>query len=398
MKELKPKALQPRAKTQSSIEIVADIDSEARKKARESRGLEAMRRLQEEGERVIHSRIILPRDITRLTPIWEVVDRYISYKRAQGMSEITIKNVEVFVDNFYTFLALKTIPAEELATFTKEELLSHVSILPIMVLEQDNIDELYKLYLIEERGNKESSVWQMMSRYVAFYRYCSDVLECINPKKFVLQQPQQKIKPLYSNEQMDKLLEKPQDYKKNFKAHRDWLIIMYVYNTGNRRRSIANIQMKDLAELEEGFIIINTTKNKKPQRIVIPQRLVMLIKEYISIWRYDTTKEDYLFTNEYGEQLSGDNLSKIVKRHNEKILGKGCPTSIHLFRHQYAAEYIKDEGSMFDLQKQLGHSTLNMVKYYAEHYGKPNKENIESHAPINRRKNTTMREKIKPRG
>lgn len=392
---MKQKTLVPRP-THSSIEIIADVVGEARERAREQNGLEAIRRIKEESERVIHSRIILPRDITRTTPIWEVVDRYIAYKRAEGLSEATIKGIEVFIDNFYTFLAIKTIPAEELQTFTKEELLQHIAILPIMVLETDNLDELYKLYLMD-RGNKENTVWQMMSRYLIFYRYCSDVLECINPKRFVLKRPQQKIKPLYTNEQLDKLLEKPHDYKTNFKAHRDWLIILYTYNTGNRRRSIINIKMEDLAELDDGFIIINTTKNKKPQRIVVPQRLVMIIKEFINIWRYDTTKEDYLFTNEYGEQLSGDNLTKIVARYNEKILGKGCPTSIHLLRHQYAAEYIKDEGSMFDLQKQLGHSTLDMVKYYAEHYGKPNKENIESHAPINRRKNTTTREKLKPK-
>ena len=312
------------------------------------------------------------------------------------MSEITIKGVEVFRDNFYQFLAIKTIPAEELVSYPREEILSHIAIMPIMVLEGANLDELYKLYLMD-RGNKESSVWQMMTRYIAFYRYCSDILECINPKKFTLQPPQQKIKQLYTNEQLDKLLEKPKDYRKNFKSHRDWLIVMYVYNTGNRRRSIVNIQMKDLAELEEGFVIINETKSKKPQRVVVPQRLVMLIKEFINIWRYDTNGDDYLFTDAYGEQLSADNLTKIVKRYNEKILGKGCPTSIHLFRHQYAAEYIKDEGSMFDLQKQLGHSTLDMVKYYAEHYGKPNKDNIESHAPINRRRNTTTREKLKPK-
>lgn len=384
----------PAAKTHSSIEIVAEVQSEAMKRHREQRGEEAMAKLRAQSEKVIHSRLILPRDITRTSPLWEVRERYISYKRAQGLSEATIKGVDVFFDNFYGFLALNTISPDDINSFSKEEILAHIAILPLMVIETDNIDELYKLYLMD-RGNNENSVWQMMTRFLAFYRYCSDVLQAVNKKVFTLKRPKIKIKNLFTDEQITTLLEQPKDYRKNFKTHRDWLLIMYVYNTGNRRRSIANIQMKDLSELDEGFIIINTTKNKNPQRIVVPQKLVHLMKEFIRTWRYDTTGEDYLFTNEYGEQLSLDNITKIVARYCQKRLGEGCPTSIHLFRHQYAAEYIKDEGSMFDLQKQLGHSTLDMVKHYAEHYGKPNADNIASHAPINRRK-SSVREKIKP--
>lgn len=381
-------------KTHSSIEIIAQVRGEAAERHLRDSGEMVIAKLKAESDRVIKSRLILPNDITRTTPLWEVKERYKSYKVAEGMSAATIKGVDVFFDSFYSFLALHTIDAEQLNTFSKKEILSHISILPLMVIETDNIEELYKLYLID-RGNKESSVWQMMTRFLAFYRYCSDVLEVVNKKNFKLKRPPIKIKPLFTDEQIDKLTEKPKDYRKSFKAHRDWLLIMYVYNTGNRRRSVANIQIKDLAELNDGFIIINTTKNKKPQRIVIPQRLVALIREYLKIWRYDATNEDYLFTDEYGDKLSLDNITKIVERYCISRLGEGAPKSIHLLRHQYAAEYIKDEGSMFDLQKQLGHSTLDMVRHYAEHYGTPNVDNINSHAPINRR-GYKGREKLKP--
>ncbi|MCL2697847.1 MAG: tyrosine-type recombinase/integrase, partial [Oscillospiraceae bacterium] len=44
-------------------------------------------------------------------------------------------------------------------------------------------------------------------------------------------------------------------------------------------------------------------------------------------------------------------------------------TSIHLFRHIFAKNWIMNGGDIFRLQKILGHSSLEMVKEYVSMLG-----------------------------
>lgn len=381
--------------TDKQIAIFSQVNDIEAQQQREDFGNKLMSQIAAKGDKIIRQRVVIGRQLNRLSTIEEVKERYISYKRLNGLSAHTIKNARDFFVLLYRFIAVLTIEAEDLHNVPSGELLAQISTTPICVLEADYFEELYREYL-EYLGQSQTTIHENMMRFGTFYRYCSDELKIVPHKTIKIKNVETPIKALYTNEQLNVLLEKPKDYKTNHTAHRNWVIIQYAYNTGNRRTSICNIKMKDLAEMEDGFIIINVVKNKKPQRIVVPQRLVKIIKEYINIWRYDATPDDFLFINQYGDEITPSGLSHIIMDHNRRLLGEDAPTSIHLFRHQYAAEYIRDEGNMFDLQKQLGHSTLKMVKHYAEHYANPNVDNIASHAPINRREQTGVREKIKP--
>lgn len=379
----------------SGIDIVYSTMDEYAEKEREQAGLVAQQKLIANMEPELRSRIVIPNSITRTSPLWEVKRRYQDYKRTQGLAEATIKGVDSLFVDIYKYLALTTIDPQDYEEADEHSIGSHVSMLPLFIIETDNFEIGFRTFLAA-KGLKQTSITNVMIRYAAFYRYCSNVLEVLEPKKFSIKSIEPPIKPLFTDEQIEILLEKPKKIRENFNDYRDWIIINYVYNTGNRRRSVVNIQMKDLYELEEGFILVQKTKNGKPQRVYVPAKIVLLLKEYIHIWRANATPEDYLFCNQYGGGLSPDNLSHIIARYMKKRLGEDAPSSIHLLRHQYAAEFIKEGGSMFDLQKQLGHSSLKMVKWYADKYDKPNAENIEKHSPINRRKQKVGREKMKP--
>ncbi len=101
----------------------------------------------------------------------------------------------------------------------------------------------------------------------------------------------------------------------------------------------------------------------------MPKKKILLINEETNT-DYLQLYNDYLFPNQYGEQLANNQVTHAINKYN-KVRGVS-KTSCHLFRHTFAHNYLLQGGDIFRLQQLLGHSTLDMVKIYA------NMNNIES--------------------
>lgn len=57
-------------------------------------------------------------------------------------------------------------------------------------------------------------------------------------------------------------------------------------------------------------------------------------------------------------------------------------TSIHLFRHTYAKKYLQAGGNVFQLQRLLGHSSLEIVKEYVSLFSEDLKLNYDRFNPL----------------
>lgn len=75
--------------------------------------------------------------------------------------------------------------------------------------------------------------------------------------------------------------------------------------TGNRLNTILNILVGDI-DLDNGMLVMRTTKNRKAQYNPISENLVKVLIEYIRI--YQLKKGEYLFINEYGEQMTRNSM------------------------------------------------------------------------------------------
>ena len=100
---------------------------------------------------------------------------------------------------------------------------------------------------------------------------------------------------------------------------------------------------------------------------------------YLKLWEWDSG--DYLFPTNDGQQMRVTCLEGSVRRYN---ISRGVTkTSLHLFRHTFAKNYILAGGGMVQLQSILGHSTLDMTKKYVHLYGKDIQRDFDLLNPLN---------------
>lgn len=361
--------------------------------------------------------------INRNSTIQALRERYLAYKRSNAVSDYTIRTDEVMFSNMARVihsLNIKNIdmPREFKSADDLEVKKQILSLVPITILEDDFFMDRFIKYLKEERGMKDTSIRNTMMKYQAFYRYCSDKDRqgVLKEKHYEIKEIEAPIKALYTQEQVEKILEKPKPKKEreaekkkkkqkkqkyeyeteDFEEYRNWVICMYVYNTGNRLNSFTNLQMKDLGLLDSGRVIVQQTKANKPYTIAVPEKICDVIREYVNMWRLDAKPNDYLFCSIKGEKMKTNSMSYSLSRYIQRRIGKDAPHSIHLLRHQYASFFIEHGGDMFKLQKQLQHSSLKMVKRYAVHYGYTKQEQIEDFSPINFSTPKGMKKKLVP--
>lgn len=198
------------------------------------------------------------------------------------------------------------------------------------------------------------------------------------------------VKDTYTDEDIRRLLIKPNLKECTFAEYRCWVIVNLLLNCGCRAATIRGILNKDV-DLKQRLITYRHTKNKKVQIIPLCSEMVVIFTEYMKI--RGGKADDYLFCTEDGEQLSEDVLRRSIARYNNS---RGVQkTATHLFRHTFARLYLVNcHGDPFTLQKILGHSTLDMTKHYCQIYNTDLMENFDEKSPLSlysKRKKITIR-------
>lgn len=183
--------------------------------------------------------------------------------------------------------------------------------------------------------------------------------EYMDEFKISLIKAEKKIKQTYSDSELKLLIKKPNLKKCSFTEYRDWVIINYLLSTGNRASTVINVKIKDI-DFENNIIIMEKTKNKKQQMIPLSSTLAGVLIAYLQYRKGENN--DYLFCSVYGCKLTLNALEHSIRKYNQK---RGVQkSSIHLFRHTFSKKWIMAHGSIFGLQKMLGHSSLEIVKEY----------------------------------
>jgi len=333
------------------------------------------------------------------TPLWKLEDMFISEQEGKNNSIHTIEYYKKCFQSLYKFLAFelpKTVDDYKKVLDKYNSEADFGKILPIVTLEMDDFEKLYKDYLIDVREVNEQTINNLFRGYRAIAYYAMDN-GWLTPRRISIKDIEPPIKQTYTAEEIERLLRKPNI--DNFSEYRTWVMVCYLLATGNRVSSLISLKVGDI-DLEEGFVNVNTQKNRTPIRIPLIKSIIPKLEEYI--YEYRTNDKgvplynEPLFCNPYGEELTRDAVTKAIARYNQS---RGVEkTSIHLFRHTFAKNWILDGGDIMTLQKMLGQKTLKMVQRYANLYSTDIKPKAEEHGLLNKVQEKTGRKKIKRRG
>ncbi len=164
----------------------------------------------------------------------------------------------------------------------------------------------------------------------------------------------------YTDDELKKMLRKPNLKQCTFQEYKSWVIVNFLLSTGVRQHSLINIRVKDI-DFDNEVVYVNVTKNRKPLIIPLNQDILKILKEYLK-YRNHESKEDYLFCNVFGKQLTKSTVYHGLWHYNKSRNVE--TTGMHRFRHTFAKKWVTMGGNVVTLSKILGHSSLAITENY----------------------------------
>jgi len=200
---------------------------------------------------------------------------------------------------------------------------------------------------MRERGTTPTGCNIRIRSLNAFFRWNGD-------KPIPKLKAEEKIPPTLSGSDIQKLLRFKPD-KRNVRTH---LLTLLLLDTGLRISEALSLKM---ADVDFDNMLLSVAGKGGKSRLV-PFSFEMRKQ----LWKH-SSKQPYelLLSSKNGSRLMHRNTLRAVKNLCIKAGIKPPARLLHSFRHTFAVNYLRNGGSVFHLQKALGHSSLEMSRRYA---------------------------------
>lgn len=223
----------------------------------------------------------------------------------------------------------------------------------------------YNLFFekLQARNISSATVKSYCLTVRVFSYWCMDKGYC-EPFKIANPKAQTTIKQVYTDEELAKLLKKPNLNKCSFTEYKTWVLENLCICTGLRISSMLNIRIGDI-NFQNNSIIVNKTKNKKGFITYFNNEFALILKEYMRYRGNDANA--YLFCTDEGQQLARRTAQQEIAYYN-KARGVN-KTSIHLMRHTFAKNSILNGLDVFTLMNKLQHKNISTTFNYVRSLG-----------------------------
>lgn len=181
----------------------------------------------------------------------------------------------------------------------------------------------------------------------------------------------------FSVEQLRKILDAPD--KRTFTGLRDYTFMLLLLETGLRLSEVTEVRLEDV-KFSEGQIFVRHTKNNFHRYVPFQAKMKEQLRRYMKV--RGTCETDHLFVTIDGTPMKRGALQKLVGKYGKKAGIKGVRCSPHTFRHTFAKLSVMNGAGVFELQKILGHSTMEMVRVYVNLYSSEVNERHKEFSPL----------------
>ncbi|WP_226036728.1 tyrosine-type recombinase/integrase [Aquibacillus saliphilus] len=206
-------------------------------------------------------------------------------------------------------------------------------------------------------------------------------------RKFISENPMQKYPLLkdrkanistFSNKQLRQLFNAPN--MRTFTGQRDYTFMLLLLDTGIRLNEAAGILVEDV-KLSEGSLFIRNTKNHFHRYVPITAKTKAQLSRYLKL--RGTCETDHLFVTIDETALTRAGLQKVIPKYGKLAGIKGVRCSAHTIRHTFAKLAIMNGAGIFEVQKILGHSSMEMVRVYVNLFSSEVAEKHKGFSPLN---------------
>lgn len=264
---------------------------------------------------------------------------------------LIIRNYEVieFLDQLRTELRLRgfSIKTIDSYSYNVDRFLKFIN----KNLESINQDDIkaYMAYLMD-KNNKPASISLVLSSLKFYFK---NIIKKDIVSDIIVPKQEKKLPTVLSKEEVNKLIEANHNIK-----HR--LLIELMYSSGLRVSECVSLRIDDL-DLDERMGIIRSGKGKKDRHIILSDKLIGHLKEYLAL-RND--KNPYIF-NIKDRHIGIRQAQKTVNLAASRA-GINKRVFCHALRASFATHLMENGVDTRIIQELLGHSSIATTQRYTK--------------------------------
>lgn len=137
-------------------------------------------------------------------------------------------------------------------------------------------------------------------------------------------------------------------------------IIAVIYGLGLRISEAVNLEVFDI-DSNRMLVHIKNAKGKKDRMVMLPNNLLMMLREYFKIYK----PQKYLFEGLKGAKYSDTSIRKILKKAADSV-NINKKITVHTLRHSFATHLLENGTDIRIIQKLLGHKSINTTLQYVK--------------------------------
>ncbi|MDN9009170.1 site-specific tyrosine recombinase/integron integrase [Brevibacillus laterosporus] len=270
--------------------------------------------------------------------LMNTIEIFLEYMSSIGRSEETISGYGKDLVHFTRFLDSK---------YNCESYIEEITVTDL---------EEYLHYLKEERGYAPASRLRNLHTLRSFFAYAYKKELVVRNIALSVEKikVQQKERTYLTEDEVERLV-----HAIDHPLIR--LVVIVLYMTGLRISECLNLTVDDV-NLEDKVIHVVAGKGNKDRLIPISLRLLPLLQEYVQEKRPTTASPLFFCTKKTG-MLSPVYVNKEITE-AVKRLGWKKKVTAHILRHSFASQLVKNDVNLVQIQKLLGHSSLNVTSIY----------------------------------